>query len=97
MGKALPGGPTGGDVARIRGEMLDRYGNPPKSVSSLLEVASFRARARQAGIAEVTLAGKNIRFSPVALPASRQVRLGMVYPKSQIGRASCRARVCQYV
>ncbi|NYG58497.1 transcription-repair coupling factor (superfamily II helicase) [Nocardioides daedukensis] len=82
MYKALSEVRSDEDVARIREEMLDRYGNPPKSVSSLLEVASFRARARQAGIAEVTLAGKNIRFSPVALPESRQVRLGMIYPKS---------------
>src|SRR3546814_12447462 len=75
MYKALSKVRSDEDVARIREEMLDRYGNPPKSVSSLREVASFRARARQAGIAEVTLAAKNISFPPVALLVPPQVRL----------------------
>ncbi len=70
------------DVDVIRDEMVDRYGEPPQEVVSLLLVARFRARARQAGIAEVTIAGKNVRFSPVSLPESRVVRLGRLYPKS---------------
>ena len=37
---------------------VDRYGEPPVEVASLLLVARFRARARQAGIAEVTIAGQ---------------------------------------
>ncbi|MDT0202296.1 transcription-repair coupling factor [Nocardioides sp. AE5] len=70
------------DVAQIREEMLDRYGNPPRPVAALLEVASLRVRLRRAGITEVTLAGKNVRFAPVTLPDSAQVRLPMIYPKS---------------
>ncbi|MDN5896146.1 MAG: DEAD/DEAH box helicase, partial [Nocardioides sp.] len=70
------------DVDQILEEMKDRYGAPPAPVASLLEVARFRARARQAGISEVTLAGKNIRFAPVDLPESRRIRLNRVYPKS---------------
>jgi transcription-repair coupling factor (superfamily II helicase) len=70
------------DVDLIREEMLDRYGNPPEVVESLLLVARFRARARQAGVGEVTIAGKNVRFAPVSLPESRVVRLMRVYPKS---------------
>ncbi len=72
------------DVKLLHEEMLDRYGNPPTSVTSLLEVARFRARARQAGISEVTLAGKNVRFAPVDLPESRTLRLQRVYPKSLV-------------
>ena len=49
---------------------------------SLLLVARFRARARRAGIGEVTIAGKNVRFAPVDLPDSRVVRLNRLYPKS---------------
>jgi transcription-repair coupling factor (superfamily II helicase) len=45
-------------------------------------VARFRARARQAGISEVTIAGRNVRFAPVDLPDSRVVRLNRLYPKS---------------
>nr|WP_240617385.1 transcription-repair coupling factor [Nocardioides speluncae] len=72
------------DVVLIHDEMLDRYGNPPLSVTSLLQVARFRARARQAGISEVTIAGRNVRFAPVELPDSRVVRLQRLYPKSLV-------------
>jgi len=47
-------------------------------------VARFRARARAAGIGEVTIAGKNVRFAPVSLPDSRVVRLQRMYPKSLV-------------
>ena len=70
------------DVDRIAEEMVDRYGEPPQEVVSLQLVARFRARAREAGISEVTIAGKNVRFAPVSLPESRVIRLGRVYPKS---------------
>jgi transcription-repair coupling factor (superfamily II helicase) len=70
------------DVDLLNEEMLDRYGEPPQEVSSLLLVARFRARARQAGVGEVTIAGKNVRFAPVSLPDSRVVRLNRMYPKS---------------
>ncbi len=70
------------DIDLLRAEMVDRYGEPPQEVASLLLVARFRARARQAGIAEVTIAGKNVRFAPVSLPESRVVRLQRIYPRS---------------
>ncbi|WKN49413.1 transcription-repair coupling factor [Nocardioides sp. Arc9.136] len=70
------------DVDQIREELVDRYGEPPEVVTSLLLVARFRARARKAGVGEVTAAGKNIRFAPVSLPESRVVRLNRMYPKS---------------
>ncbi|UAL31821.1 transcription-repair coupling factor [Nocardioides rotundus] len=67
------------DVDLLLAEMQDRYGEPPQEVASLLLVARFRARAREAGIGEVTIAGRNVRFAPVDLPESRVLRL---YPKS---------------
>ncbi len=70
------------DVDLIREEMLDRYGEPPAAVASLLQVARFRARARQAGLTDVTLQGKYVRFAPVDLPDSAVVRLNRLYPKS---------------
>ncbi len=70
------------DVDLLNEEMLDRYGEPPQEVASLLLVARFRARARQAGVGEVTIAGRNVRFAPVSLPDSRVVRLNRMYPKS---------------
>ena len=72
------------DIDLLREEMVDRYGEPPQEVESLLLVARFRARARQAGITEVTIAGKNVRFAPVSLPESRVVRLMRMFPKSVV-------------
>ena len=70
------------DVDLLAEEMHDRYGEPPQEVVSLQLVARLRARARQAGVGELTVAGKNVRFAPVTLPESRVVRLGRIYPKS---------------
>ena len=66
----------------VREELTDRYGTPPPPVDNLLEVARFRARARRAGLAEVALQGNQVRFTPVELPESRQVRLQRMYPRS---------------
>ena len=73
---------TDADVDEVREELVDRYGEPPVEVESLLFVARFRARARQAGVKEVTVAGKHVRFAPVDLPDSRVVRLQRLHPRS---------------
>lgn len=70
------------DVDEIAEELDDRYGEPPTPVVALMLVARFRARARQAGLREITVMGKNLRFAPVVLPDSRVVRLQRMYPKS---------------
>ncbi len=72
------------DVVALRAEMADRYGAPPAPVERLFEVAAFRARCRRAGLGEVTVQGKNVRFAPVELPDSRVVRLNRVYPGSLV-------------
>ncbi|WP_235529370.1 transcription-repair coupling factor [Nocardioides sp. Soil774] len=73
---------TDADVDEVNAELLDRYGNPPQVVQSLLAVARFRARCRQTGVGEVTVAGKYVRFAPVDLPESRVVRLQRLHPRS---------------
>lgn len=70
------------DIEAIRAELLDRYGEPPLPVARLLLVAGFRVRARRAGLSEVTIQGKYVRFAPVELPDSAAVRLQRLYPKS---------------
>jgi transcription-repair coupling factor (superfamily II helicase) len=70
------------DVSAIREELVDRYGEPPGPVASLLEVARLRARARRAGLTDITVAGRYLRFAPVELPDSGRVRLNRLYPKS---------------
>jgi transcription-repair coupling factor (superfamily II helicase) len=70
------------DVELIREELVDRYGPPPPPVVALLEVARFRARARQAGLTDVTAQGRYVRFAPVELPESGVLRLNRLHPKS---------------
>jgi transcription-repair coupling factor (superfamily II helicase) len=52
-------------------------------VRNLLAVAAFRQRCRAQGVAEVALAGNNIRIAPVDLPDSAQLRLRRLHPKAQ--------------
>src|SRR4029077_5803986 len=49
---------------------------------NLLEVARLRTAARRAGLTDITAAGQHIRFGPVQLPDSRQVRVQRLYPKT---------------
>ncbi|HEX5862436.1 MAG TPA: transcription-repair coupling factor, partial [Nocardioides sp.] len=72
------------DVDLLQAELEDRYGSPPEEVVSLLFVARFRARAREAGVGEITISGKYVRFAPVSLPESRVVRLQRLHPRSVV-------------
>ena len=71
-------------VVAVREELEDRYGPLPTPVENLLHVARFRAHARTAGLAEVTLQGSLVRFGPVELPESAVLRLQRLYPKSLV-------------
>ena len=70
------------DVEALREEMLDRYGDLPVAVESLLDVARFRGRCRRAGLTDVTAQGSYVRFTPVDLPESGRLRLQRLYPKT---------------
>jgi transcription-repair coupling factor (superfamily II helicase) len=72
------------DVTAVRDELADRYGTPPAPVLSLLEVARLRSLARRAGLTDIIQQGNHIRFSPVELPESRQVRVQRLYPRTLI-------------
>jgi transcription-repair coupling factor (superfamily II helicase) len=61
-------------------EMRDRYGEPPAEVANLVAVARFRLLAKEYGLTDVSLQGKHIRFSPMPLPDSKQLRLKRFYP-----------------
>ena len=69
------------DIAAVHDELTDRYGPPPEPVLSLLAVARLRAQARRAGLTDITQQGTHIRFSPVELPESRQVRVAAAVPE----------------
>jgi transcription-repair coupling factor (superfamily II helicase) len=70
------------DAVAVADELTDRYGPPPEPVLNLLAVARLRALARRAGLTDITQQGTYIRFSPVTLPDSRQVRVERLYPKT---------------
>jgi len=61
-------------------EMRDRYGEPSAPVANLVAVARFRLLAKDRGITDVSLQGRHIRFSPLPLPDSKQLRLKRFYP-----------------
>jgi transcription-repair coupling factor (superfamily II helicase) len=69
-------------IDAVRDELTDRYGAPPRAVLNLLEVARLRAKARRAGLTDITLQGNHIRFAPVQLPDSREVRVQRLYPRT---------------
>ena len=55
-----------------------------RPVSNLIEVARFRVHARRAGLAEIALGGNHVRFAPVELRESQQLRLTRLYPGSLV-------------
>jgi transcription-repair coupling factor (superfamily II helicase) len=70
------------DITAVREELADRYGPPPQPVLNLLAVARLRAMARRAGLTDIAQQGNHIRFSPVELPESREVRVQRLYPRT---------------
>ncbi|OHV37905.1 MULTISPECIES: transcription-repair coupling factor [Pseudofrankia] len=70
---------SGADLDEVRAELVDRFGAPPEPVENLLAVASLRVLARGYGLAEITLAGKQIRFGPLELRESQTLRLQRLY------------------
>ncbi len=66
----------------VLAELTDRYGEPPDQVANLIAVARFRLFARLYGLTEVSLQGRNLRFSPMPLPESKQLRLSRLYPNA---------------
>ncbi len=67
-------------IDAVRAELADRYGPVPEQVERLFAVAALRTRARAVGLTDVTAQGKYVRFAPVELPESAQLRLKRLYP-----------------
>ncbi|MFE4590484.1 transcription-repair coupling factor [Streptomyces laurentii] len=72
------------DVKAVREELTDRYGKLPEPVENLLLVAGLRMLARACGVGEIVLQGPNIRFAPVELRESQELRLKRLYPRTVI-------------
>lgn len=65
-------------------ELVDRYGPLPQPVVNLVGVARLRLVARVAGVADIGVQGRQVRFAPVELPESRQLRLQRLYKSSLV-------------
>lgn len=67
-------------LQEVVAEVTDRYGEPPSQVANLVAVARLRLLARKYGLTEISLQGKHIRFTPLELPDSKQLRLKRYHP-----------------
>jgi transcription-repair coupling factor (superfamily II helicase) len=72
------------DIKAVREELTDRYGKLPEPVENLLLVAGLRLLARKVGVGDITLQGNNVRFSPVELRESQELRLTRLYPRTVV-------------
>ncbi|WP_130799464.1 transcription-repair coupling factor [Streptomyces otsuchiensis] len=91
--RAIAAASTEEDVRAVREELTDRYGALPEPVENLLLVAGLRMLARSCGVGDITLQGNKIRFSPVELRESQELRLKRVYPGSLIKEATSQVLV----
>jgi transcription-repair coupling factor (superfamily II helicase) len=82
--RAIAAASSEADITAVREELTDRYGKLPEPVENLLLVAALRLLARKVGVADITLAGANVRFSPVELRESQELRLSRLYPRTVI-------------
>ena len=57
-------------------------------MENLLLVAGLRLLARRLGVSDITLQGSNVRFSPVELRESQELRLNRLYPRTVVKQAA---------
>jgi transcription-repair coupling factor (superfamily II helicase) len=74
-------------VDAVRAELVDRYGTIPPPVENLLAVARFKVLCRRYGVTEVSLQGSSVRFTPLELPESAQIRLDRLYDNARYKQA----------
>ncbi|WP_116114618.1 transcription-repair coupling factor [Austwickia chelonae] len=77
------------ELGEIVAELVDRYGPLPTPAENLVEVARLRTVARAAGVADIGVQGRQIRFGPVDLPDSRLMRLQRLYKGTVVKAALC--------
>ena len=71
------------ELAEVRAELVDRYGELPQPVANLIDVALLRQQLPGLGLTEVVAAAGKVRFAPLELRDSQQMRLKRLYPKAQ--------------
>jgi transcription-repair coupling factor (superfamily II helicase) len=79
---------TDTDIDAVVDELVDRYGQFPTALSTLVMVTRLRRRAKKAGLSEVLVMGAKLRIVGPPLPDSMTVRLKRLYPQgSYLGPA----------
>ncbi|MGI8867836.1 MAG: transcription-repair coupling factor, partial [Mycobacteriales bacterium] len=78
--RKLAAASTDAEIDAVQAEIVDRYGDAPAPVIALLAVARLRALARHYGLRDIGAQGRMIRFAPVTLRESQQLRLERLYP-----------------
>ncbi|MFF3544991.1 transcription-repair coupling factor [Streptomyces platensis] len=86
--RAIASATSEDDIAAVREELTDRYGKLPEPVENLLLVAGLRMLARACGVSDITLQGANVRFGPVELRESQELRLKRLYPRTVLKPAA---------
>ena len=51
------------DSRDLLDELMDRYGDPPKSVLALMDVALLRTAAAEVGVRDITQRGETVTFT----------------------------------
>ncbi|MEU8000114.1 transcription-repair coupling factor [Catellatospora sp. NPDC049111] len=80
-------------LQEVVAELTDRYGEPPAPVANLVAVAKLRMTARAYGLTEISLQGKHVRFGPLELADSKQLRLKRYHPDSVYKTANSQVSV----
>ena len=81
--RKIAGAASAADIEAVRAELVDRYGPLPTESENLLAVAAFRQVCRAAGVSEVALGPQGLRFTPLSLPESAQMKAARLYPGSK--------------
>lgn len=71
-----------GDIDSVVDEFVDRYGQLPTPVQTLVMVTRLRRVAKKAGLSEVLVMGSKLRIVGPPLPDSMTVRLARLYPRA---------------
>ncbi|CAN5788440.1 transcription-repair coupling factor [soil metagenome] len=80
--RRLAGAMTAGEVDDVVAEWDDRFGPLPDQALALVDVARIRVEALRVGLSEIVKLRDEIRFSPVDLSVSQEVRLQRLQPRS---------------
>jgi len=70
-------------IAELVEEMIDRYGELPTPLETLVSITKLRRMSMARGLSEVIVMGNKLRMVGPPLPDSLQVRLARLYPKAQ--------------